>query len=82
MATSEYELLVVSQFTLYGRLKGNKPDFSRAMRPEPARALYTQLLDGLMKDHPGRVGAGEFGAKMEVALVNDGPVTLTLDTPH
>ncbi len=69
-------VLVVSQFTLYGDAsKGRRPSFTGAAPPEIARPLYERLADAL------GAARGEFGAHMEVALVNDGPVTLILDTP-
>jgi D-tyrosyl-tRNA(Tyr) deacylase len=70
------EALVVSQFTLYGDArKGNRPSFVAAARPEHAEPLYERFRV--------RLGAqgGVFGAHMEVELVNDGPVTITLDLP-
>jgi D-tyrosyl-tRNA(Tyr) deacylase len=70
------EVLVVSQFTLYGDArKGNRPSFVAAARPEIAEPLYERFR--------ARLGAqgGRFGAHMEVALVNDGPVTLLLEHP-
>lgn len=74
-------ILVVSQFTLYGSTrKGNRPSFLRAARPEVAIPLYHQFLDRLGVDLGRPVAAGEFGAEMRVGLVNDGPVTLILDT--
>lgn len=69
------------QFTLYGRLKGNKPDFSAAMPPQAAREAYAALLGhlrGAYRDDAVRDGV--FGAMMSVQLVNDGPVTLVLDS--
>lgn len=69
-------VLVVSQFTLYGDAsKGRRPSFIGAAPPEIARPLYEQVADAL------GAARGVFGAHMEVALVNDGPVTLILDTP-
>jgi D-tyrosyl-tRNA(Tyr) deacylase len=69
------ELLCVSQFTLYGDArKGNRPSFVDAAPPEEAEALYERVREAL-----GAKG-GVFGARMEVALVNDGPVTLLLET--
>ena len=71
----EREVLVVSQFTLYGDArKGNRPSYVGAARPEHAEPLYERVCD--------RLGAqrGVFGAMMEVELVNDGPVTLLLET--
>jgi D-tyrosyl-tRNA(Tyr) deacylase len=69
------EVLVVSQFTLYGDArKGNRPSFVEAAAPELADRLYERVREML-----GAQG-GRFGARMEVALVNDGPVTLLLET--
>jgi D-tyrosyl-tRNA(Tyr) deacylase len=75
------ELLVVSQFTLYGDLrKGTRPSYSDAMPPDPARAFYHQWLELLRGMTPLKIAQGRFAAKMQVALVNDGPVTLMLDS--
>jgi len=73
-------VLVVSQFTLYGDTrKGRRPSFVRAAPPEIAIPLYEQFV-GMLEDRiPGRVREGEFGAMMELSLVNDGPVTLVLE---
>ena len=75
------EALVVSQFTLIAdsrRQKGTRPDFSKAARPEVAEPLYERFCDALRAEGvPVRTGV--FGARMEVSLVNDGPVTLILD---
>ncbi|EFN55419.1 hypothetical protein CHLNCDRAFT_23493, partial [Chlorella variabilis] len=78
----EYEVLCVSQFTLFGRLKGaGKPDYSKAMPPQQARQAYAAFLEQLGRAYvPGRVKDGVFGAMMDVALVNDGPVTFLLDS--
>jgi D-tyrosyl-tRNA(Tyr) deacylase len=76
-------VLVVSQFTLFGTLdKGTRPDFHRAAPPDQARALYETFLGQLEAELGERVERGEFGADMQVALVNDGPVTLLLDSPR
>ena len=73
------ELLVVSQFTLYGDArKGRRPSFIDAARPEVAEGLYEMFVERL-KTRGVRVETGEFGAMMEVDLVNDGPVTLWLE---
>jgi D-aminoacyl-tRNA deacylase len=73
-------LLVVSQFTLYGDArKGRRPSFIAAAEPELAIPLYDRFLAELRTRAPGRVESGEFGAMMEVDLVNDGPVTLILE---
>ncbi len=75
------EILVVSQFTLYASThKGNRPSYSRAAPPEPARGLYGDFLSALAMALGRPVQAGVFGADMKVALVNDGPVTIFIDT--
>jgi D-aminoacyl-tRNA deacylase len=72
-------LLVVSQFTLYGdAAKGRRPSFIDAARPEVAIPLYERFL-GMLRERGVRVETGEFGAMMDVELVNDGPVTLWLE---
>jgi D-tyrosyl-tRNA(Tyr) deacylase len=75
------EALVVSQFTLITdsrRQKGTRPDFSKAARPEVAEPLYEHFVQAL-RDLGVPVQTGVFGARMQVALVNDGPVTIILD---
>jgi D-tyrosyl-tRNA(Tyr) deacylase len=73
------EVLVVSQFTLYGDAeKGRRPSFVDAARPEVAIPLYEGFVR-LLRERGLTVGTGEFGAMMEVELVNDGPVTLWLE---
>ena len=72
-------LLVVSQFTLYGdAAKGRRPSFIDAARPEVAIPLYERFV-ALLRDRGASVATGEFGAMMDVELVNDGPVTLWLE---
>lgn len=72
-------VLVVSQFTLYGdAAKGRRPSFIDAARPEQAIALYERFV-ALLRAKGVRVESGEFGASMDVELVNDGPVTLWLE---
>jgi D-tyrosyl-tRNA(Tyr) deacylase len=76
----EGDVLVISQFTLYGDTrKGRRPSFVHAAPPEVAIPLYERFLEVLGAEAPGRVESGEFGAMMDVALVNAGPVTLVLE---
>jgi D-aminoacyl-tRNA deacylase len=73
-------LLVVSQFTLYGDARrGRRPSFTDAAPPEIAVPLYQRFVELLRQRAPGPVATGEFGAMMDVELVNDGPVTLLLE---
>lgn len=74
------QLLIVSQFTLYGNCKhGRRPDFLAAARPETAVPLYEKFI-ALCREKGLHVETGEFGADMKVELLNDGPVTLWMDT--
>jgi len=75
------DFLVVSQFTLHAMTKkGNRPSFIRAARPEKAVPLYEFFLKRLAEVSGRKVESGEFGADMQVELVNDGPVTILMDT--
>jgi D-tyrosyl-tRNA(Tyr) deacylase len=75
------ELLVVSQFTLHASTKkGNRPSFIQAARPETAIPLYESFLARLAVALGKPVGSGSFGADMKVALINDGPVTIAIDS--
>lgn len=77
------DILVVSQFTLHATSKkGNKPSYIRAARPEIALPLYEQFLKQLEADLGKMVYSGKFGADMKVHLVNDGPVTIWMDTKN
>ncbi|KAJ1685004.1 hypothetical protein LUZ63_016394 [Rhynchospora breviuscula] len=77
----DYGVLLVSQFTLYGVLKGNKPDFHVAMPPQKAKPFYASLVEKFQKAYSSdAVKDGIFGAMMKVNLVNDGPVTMQLDS--
>jgi D-tyrosyl-tRNA(Tyr) deacylase len=74
-------VLAVSQFTLYGDArKGRRPAFTQALAPAPAEALYERFVAGLRAAGVQSVATGVFGAMMEVELVNDGPVTILLDS--
>lgn len=74
-------VLVVSQFTLYANTKkGNRPSFIRSAPPEAAIPLYERFLDVLRVNFSGPVATGEFGGDMKVSLVNDGPVTIIIDS--
>ncbi len=73
------EALVVSQFTLAGEIKkGNRPDFTAAMKPQDAEALYEAFVAAMRAHLP--VSTGKFGAMMEVEIHNDGPVTIIADS--
>ena len=74
-------VLSISQFTLYGDCrKGNRPSFIRAARPETAAPLYDYFNDTMRTQYNLRVETGRFGADMKVDFINDGPVTILLDT--
>lgn len=73
-------ILSVSQFTLFGDCrKGKRPNFMGAARPEQAESMYDRF-NGLLRERGVRVETGKFGAMMDVALVNDGPVTIIVDS--
>lgn len=75
------EMLVISQFTLHAETrKGNRPSYIKAARPEHAIPLYDKFIKSLEKLTGKEVKAGWFGAHMEVKLVNDGPVTIIIDS--
>ena len=77
------EILVVSQFTLMALTKkGNRPSYIRAARPETARPLYEYFCNELSIAIGKEVGTGEFGADMKVELLNNGPVTICMDTKN
>lgn len=77
------EILVVSQFTLHASTKkGNRPSYIRASKPEIAIPLYETFCKELSQSLGKEVGTGEFGADMKVELLNDGPVTIWMDTKN
>jgi D-tyrosyl-tRNA(Tyr) deacylase len=78
---SSGEILVVSQFTLFASTKkGNRPSYIRSAKPEIAIPLYEQFVTRLASELGKPIQTGEFGADMQVTLVNDGPVTILVDT--
>jgi len=75
------EILLISQFTLHASTKkGNRPSYIKAAKPEIAIPLYEKMLRSLDMAIPTKIQSGEFGADMKVSLVNDGPVTIILDS--
>jgi D-tyrosyl-tRNA(Tyr) deacylase len=77
------DIIVVSQFTLHASTKkGNRPSFIKAARPETAIPLYEAFLEQLEVDLGRKIQTGRFGAMMDVALINDGPVTITIDSKN
>lgn len=77
------DILVVSQFTLHASTKkGNRPSYLKASKPPVAIPLYEQFVQQLQTDLGKPVGTGEFGADMKVSLLNDGPVTIIIDTKN
>lgn len=77
------EFLIISQFTLHASTKkGNRPSYIRAARPEHAIPLYQYFIDQLKKTSQLSVETGEFGADMKVSLINDGPVTILMDSKN
>jgi len=75
------DLIIVSQFTLQANTKkGNRPSYIRAAKPEISIPLYEKFIDSVEKVLNKKVGTGKFGAMMDVALINDGPVTIIIDS--
>ncbi|MES2779249.1 MAG: D-aminoacyl-tRNA deacylase [Bacteroidota bacterium] len=85
VSTKEYgaEILLISQFTLHASTKkGNRPSYIKAARPEVAIPLYERMIQQLRADLGKPIQTGVFGADMKVALVNDGPVTIVMDSKN
>ena len=77
------EILLISQFTLHANTKkGNRPGFNEAAKPEKAIPLYEQMIEALTLKTGKKIQTGEFGADMQVDLINDGPVTIIIDTQN
>ena len=75
------DVIIVSQFTLHALTKkGNRPSFIRAAKPDIAIPLYQKFILQVEKDIEKKIGTGEFGADMKIALINDGPVTINIDS--
>jgi D-tyrosyl-tRNA(Tyr) deacylase len=75
------DIMVISQFTLYASTrKGNRPSYIKAAKPEIANALYERFIRVLNREYQKEVKTGEFGALMKISLLNDGPVTIIIDT--
>ena len=76
-------ILLISQFTLYAATKkGNRPSYIAAAKPEIAIPIYEQMIQQLTKDLGKPIATGQFGADMKVALINDGPVTILMDSKN
>ena len=76
-------ILLISQFTLYAATKkGNRPSYIAAAKPEIAIPIYEQMILQLSKDLGKPIATGQFGADMKVALINDGPVTILMDSKN
>ncbi|MFD2542388.1 D-aminoacyl-tRNA deacylase [Lacinutrix gracilariae] len=83
LKTSNGDAIVVSQFTLHANTKkGNRPSYIKAAKPDVAIPLYQDFISQIEKDLGKAVQTGEFGADMQVALLNDGPVTIIIDTKN
>jgi D-tyrosyl-tRNA(Tyr) deacylase len=77
------DIIVVSQFTLHAATKkGNRPSYIKAARPETAIPIYNKFIDAVELNLGKKIQTGEFGADMKVSLINDGPVTIIIDTKN
>ncbi|MBO9672663.1 MAG: D-tyrosyl-tRNA(Tyr) deacylase [Sphingobacteriaceae bacterium] len=83
LADVDGDILLISQFTLFASTKkGNRPGFTRAARPDVAIPLYERMIEKLSALSGKKVKTGIFGADMKIALLNDGPVTILIDTKN
>ncbi|TDE11350.1 D-aminoacyl-tRNA deacylase [Dyadobacter psychrotolerans] len=83
LAAVDGNILLISQFTLHASTKkGNRPSFIEAARPEVAIPLYEAMIKFLEKEMGKAIACGQFGADMKVALLNDGPVTIVIDSKN
>ncbi|MDB5007885.1 MAG: D-tyrosyl-tRNA(Tyr) deacylase [Mucilaginibacter sp.] len=81
LADIDGNILLISQFTLFAQTKkGNRPSFIRAARPDKAIPMYEQMITTLGSLRGKNIATGIFGADMKISLINDGPVTITIDT--
>jgi D-tyrosyl-tRNA(Tyr) deacylase len=77
------EIMIISQFTLHASTrKGNRPSYVKAAKPEIAIPLYEQFITKLSQEYHREIKTGEFGAMMKISLLNDGPVTILVDTKN
>jgi D-aminoacyl-tRNA deacylase len=77
------EILLISQFTLHASTKkGNRPSYLKAAKPDYSIPMYEKMISALELDLGKKIGTGEFGADMKVSLINDGPVTILIDSKN
>jgi D-aminoacyl-tRNA deacylase len=83
LADVEGEMMIVSQFTLFASTKkGNRPSFLQSAKPDKAIPLYESFLAEVRQSFPNKVATGSFGADMKITLLNDGPVTIIIDSKN
>ena len=77
------DIMVISQFTLHASTKkGNRPSYVRAAKPEYAIPMYVKFVENLSREYHKEIKTGEFGSMMKISLLNDGPVTILMDTKN